>query len=86
MSNKNRELIEKYFKEMYDLDIERKVYKDLHIKAIGKRAECVINGDNAGAMAWDSIKQDCVDAKILITERIKDLYKECVRLKALGET
>ena len=86
MSNKNRELIEKYFKEMYDLKIKREAYTEMSINAIGKRTMCRANGDMAGVRAWDIVKQDCVDKKILIDERIKDLYKECIRLKAMIET
>ena len=85
MPNKNRELIEKYLMEIDDLYCKQNACAVKRIEALRKRTDCMIEGDYAGVTAWDIVKQDCNDIRMLLTEQIKDLYKECIRLKAMGE-
>lgn len=86
MSDKILNINEMYIEKMRNLDAEFKVYEKLRIRAICRRNECLMKRDYEGAMAWDKVREDCVEERILIKERIKDLYYECIRFNARNET
>lgn len=85
MSNKNHSLIYEKFKEMYDLKVEREVYKNIVIEATVNSAACKLTDYHDGVEAWETIKKYYTNKIEIAGQRIKDIYAECERLKKEGE-
>ena len=83
MSEKIYKQIEKITKEMYDLEIEYKVYGTVIINAIKNIMTCKFEGDDAGVKAWTEIRDGYTVHRELIVTRIGDLRAEALRLKKL---
>jgi hypothetical protein len=86
MTEKNLKLAEKYLEQIRNLDVEFKVYEKIRHDAICKRNRCVAYNDQAGALAWEKIRNDCAGKRLVIRETIKELYWECIRLESEVET